>query len=87
LRVDLEDDCSGRPNPFWTCALGVERGADLVTLRAQVIGADEMLAAALDPFTGRASRIAATQASTSSGIDFAANAQAAADVGLVDVDR
>jgi hypothetical protein len=55
-----------------------------VTLRAQVIGADEMLAAALDPFTGRASRIAATQASTSSGIDFAANAQAAADVGLVD---
>jgi hypothetical protein len=25
--------------------------------------------------------------STSSGIDFAANAQAAADVGLVDVDR
>jgi hypothetical protein len=30
-------------------------------------------------------RIAATQASTSSGIDFAANAQAAADVGLVDV--
>jgi hypothetical protein len=50
-----------------------------------VIGADEMLAAALDPLTGRASRIAATQASTSSGIDFAANAQAAADVGLVDV--
>jgi hypothetical protein len=56
-------------------------------LRAQVIGADEMLAAALDLFTGRASRIAATQASKSSGIDFAANAQAADDVGLVDVDR
>jgi hypothetical protein len=68
-------------------ALGIERGTNLVALLARVIGADEMLAAVLDPFTGRASRIAATQASTSSGIDFAANAQAAADVGLVDVDR
>ena len=74
--VDGEDD-----------AVGIDRGADLVQLLARMIGRDQMLAAVLDPFH-RAIEVYRGDADQHVlGIKLAADAEAAADVGFVDMDR
>ena len=68
-------------------ALGVECGADLVALLARMVGADEMLAAVLDPFHRAREPHRRDADQHVLGIDLAANAEAAADMGFVHMDR
>ena len=74
--VDGEDD-----------AVGIDRGADLVQLLARMIGGDQMLAAVLDPFHRAIEFFCGDADQHVLGIKLAADAEAAADMGFVDMDR
>ena len=65
----------------------VDRGADLVHLLARMIGRDQVLAAVLDPFHRTAESLGGDADQNVLRIKLAANAEAAADMGLVDMDR
>ena len=74
--VDGEDD-----------AVVVDRGADPVQLLARMIGRDQMLAPVLDPFHRAVEPLGGDADQHVLGIELAANAEAAADMRFVDVDR
>ena len=63
----------------------VDRGADAVDLVARMVGGDEMLAAVLDPLDRPAEPKRAERHKHVLGIDLAADAEAAADMALVEV--
>ena len=73
--VDREDD-----------AVVVDRGADAVQLLARMIGRDQMLAPVLDPFHRPIELFRGDADQHVLGIKLAADAEAAADMGFVDVD-
>ena len=75
LVVDAEDE-----------ALRIDRGADLVDLIARMVGREKVLAPVLDPLdrAPEAQRREARQDIL--GVELAANAEAAADVALVEMD-
>ena len=73
--VDGEDD-----------AVGIDRGADLVQLLARVIGRDQMFAPVFDPFHRAIEFFGGDADQHVFGIKLAADAEAAADMGLVDMD-
>ncbi len=65
----------------------VDRGADLVQLLARVIGGDQMLAPVLDPFHRAIELFGGDADQNVLGIKLAADAEAAADMGLVNMHR
>ncbi len=68
-------------------AVGVDRGADLVQLLARVIGRDQVLAPVFDPFHRPVEFFGGDANQHILGIELAADAEAAADMRLVDMDR
>ena len=68
-------------------AVGVDGGADAVQLLARVIGRDQMLAPVFDPFHRPVEFPGGDADQHVLRIKLAADAEAAADMGLVDVDR
>ena len=67
-------------------AARVDRGADAVDLVARVVGGDEVLAAVLDPLHRPAEPERAERHEHILGVDLAADAEAAADMALVEVE-
>ena len=74
LIVDAED-----------AAFCVDGGADVMVLLARMIGGDQMLAAVLDPFDRPAEFQRGGADQHVFGIDFAADAEAAADMAFVEL--
>ena len=72
--VDREDE-----------AARIDRGADVVDLVARVVRGDEMLAPVLDPLDRPAEAKRAERDQHVLGIDLAADAEAAADMALVEM--
>ena len=68
-------------------AVAVDGGADLVQLLARVIGRDQMLAPVFDPFHRPVEFLGGDANQHVLRIKLAAGAEAAADMGLVNVDR
>ena len=67
-------------------AARVDRGADAVDLVARVVGGDEVLAAVLDPLDRPAEPERAERREHILRVDLAADAEAAADMALVEVE-
>ena len=68
-------------------SIGIDRRADAVELLARMIGGDEMLAPVLDPFHRPAETHGGDADQDILGIELAANAEAAAHMRFVHVDR
>ena len=66
-------------------ALGIDRGADLVTLLARVIGCDQVLAPVLDPFHRPSEPQRGEADQHVLGVELAADAEAAADMAFEQV--